>query len=183
MILWGIRILFFPNSELYAKAGSRRLHHHNLPAGGCAHYGRHRFSGRLAGGNGYWLKPAAASSAPWAPMVCTALWLGGRRGGLVSFTFIGMFLVMNISLRQFVQWLAKSAKSVSPLWSRRFPASQPESAAWSSPWAHRQPRPNLNRKNRRLPFTIIKAGYRRGGRAAGDNACYPRSGTGSGRVR
>lgn len=111
LILWGIRILFFPNSQLYAKR----------TGGACiiiicllvaVHIGA-----------------AADSLADWQAVMALAETGGGIIGALgsfglhkafglvggvvvlVSFTFIGMFLVMNISLRQFVQWLGKSAKT------------------------------------------------------------------------
>ena len=90
-------------------------------------------------------------------MVCKAFGLVGGVVVLVSFTFIGMFLVMNISLRQFVQWLAKSAKIGFTAVVKAVSRVTAGIGSLVKSWAHRQPRPNLNRKNRRLPFTIIKA--------------------------
>jgi S-DNA-T family DNA segregation ATPase FtsK/SpoIIIE len=110
LILWGIRILFFPNSELYAKRA----------AGACI-----IITCLLVAVH---IMAATDSLADWQAVMALAETGGGIIGALgsyglykafglvggvvvlVSFTFIGMFLVMNISLRQFVQWLAKSAK-------------------------------------------------------------------------
>src|SRR5690606_5541043 len=102
LILWGVRILFFPNSQRYAKR----------TAGACIIIACLLVAVHILA--------ATDSLADWQAVMALAETGGGIIGALgsfglykafglvggvvvlVSFSFIGMFLVMNISLRQFV---------------------------------------------------------------------------------
>lgn len=112
LILWGIRILFFPNSQLFAKR-----------TGGaciliiCLLIAVHILAAE--GSLAEWQTAMAMVDAEDGGGVIGALGSFGLYkafglvGGVVvlsSISFIGMILVVNISLRQFVGWLARSTR-------------------------------------------------------------------------
>lgn len=110
LILWGIRILFFPNSQLYAKR-----------TGGaciliiCLLTAAHILAAEDSLGE-FHAVMAIANSGTGGGVIGALGAFGlhkafGLVGGVVvlsSVSFIGMFLVLNISLRQFVEWLGKT---------------------------------------------------------------------------
>lgn len=111
LLLWGVRILFFANSQLFAR---RALGACILTT--CILVAVH-------------ILVASDSLANWQAVMAKAEEGGGVVGALgafglykafglvggvvvlVSVSSIGMFLLMNISLRQFLEWVASSAKA------------------------------------------------------------------------
>lgn len=110
LILWGVRVLFFPNSPLYAKR----------TVGVCIIITCLLVAVHII--------VASDSLADWKAVMGMAEAGGGVIGALGSYglykafglvggvvvlaslSFIGFFLLMNTSLRQFVEWIARSAK-------------------------------------------------------------------------
>ncbi|HQE01032.1 MAG: DNA translocase FtsK [Firmicutes bacterium] len=115
LILWGLRVMFFPNSSLFARRSVgvilivlcvlTAVHILAAPEGD---YSPQTLWAMTRHEN---VRGGGVLGALGAMGLYQAFGLVGGVVVLSSLTFIGLFLLMNISLRQFLHWCVRSAKA------------------------------------------------------------------------
>jgi len=117
LIMWGFRMMFFPNSSLFARRAIGTIlimlcvltAVHILAADGnyaqdhlFAITGTENPAGRPEGGGIIGALGAIGVLKAFGPV--------GGVVVMIAISFIGLFLLMNISLKQFIEWLSRGAK-------------------------------------------------------------------------
>lgn len=127
LIMWGLRMMFFPNSALYARRAMGVMlimlciltAVHILAAPGKDFSSDALLAvAREADGQGRPVAGGGIIGALGAIGLVKAFGLVGGVVVLLSLSSIGVFLLLNLSLKQFVEWLASSARACAGLMMR-----------------------------------------------------------------